>query len=146
MANFLIAAHGLVASFLGAKALDPGNIRALDDLALLALVTGVLCAIMVLRPIRDTEPETVAGKPMFLMSKSELRCVTWRGAVPVDHVLAVDNGKPDGMSTLEALAREVEARARSDANFLDRRLVFVQLCGWLLAAQVLLWSAALVVA
>jgi len=145
MASFLIAAHGLVASFLGAKALDPRDIGMLDILALITLVMGVLCAVRILSPIGDTEPTSVAETPVTLLPESERRCVTWRGAIPVDQVQALEANCGD-VSIHVVLARELEARARRNAALLDRRLVFVQLCGWLLASQVILWSAALLFA
>ena len=42
-----------------------------------------------------------------------------------------------------ALARELEARAKVDADLLDARLKWVRGCGYLLAVQVCAWTVAL---
>ena len=65
----------------------------------------------------------------------------WRGHVGVDQVLELAR---DRDSAHEALARELEARARRDAQLLNSRMMWVMACGVLLAAQSVLWSLALI--
>lgn len=143
MASFLLAATGLVASFLGERALGERGIGTLELLALIALVAGVLSGIRPLRPIPDREPDEISALPVTRVADDQMHLVAWRGNVPVNHVLSLTAETADSDSAYLAVAKELEARARVDAKLLDGRLKWVEACGGLLAVQVVLWSLAL---
>ena len=143
MASFLLAATGLVASFLGDHALE-SDVGPIEILALAALLLGVLCGIRPLHPIPDREPPEISAMPITRVSKDRMHLVTWRGAVPVEQVLALAAEAPDDAGVYAAVAQELEARAMVDAGLLDGRLKWVEACGGFLGLQVVLWAVALI--
>ena len=144
MTSFLLAATGLVVAFYGPQTIDPARIEPFEVVALIALVSGLFCAIVVLRPISDEEPPEIENLPVRHVGELHRKHVAWRGCVPVTQVLLLCETATDEGAARVALARELEARAKVDAGLLDARLKWVRICGYLLAIQVCAWTVALV--
>jgi hypothetical protein len=56
-----------------------------------------------------------------------MRRARWRGAISVDQVMRVDAAKGDGVAVHQAVARELDVRAKVNAELLDQRLRYVRL-------------------
>ena len=105
MVGFLLAATGIVASLFGPSALESGG-DVVEILALVALAGGLLCGVLVLRPISDTEPASIERRPVTRLSEVERKQVAWRGNVPA-------RGASRPLDTRAALTRSLSGGAMS---------------------------------
>src|SRR5215210_8869613 len=74
-----LAATAAVASFLGAKSVESGSFEVFEALALGALLAGVGCGVLGMRPFPDRENEATEGKPVDKVDDKDLHHVKWRG-------------------------------------------------------------------
>jgi hypothetical protein len=146
--NFILATTALVGSFLGARALDASGVDALEVVALIALVLGVLCGIRPLWPIRDHQPHALTRTVASRIGGPRLEDwlglnLMWRGNVRVEDVARLGR-EPGGEGVYARVAHELEKRAEDDSQLIDKRLRWTMGCALLLALQVLLWAVALI--